>query len=106
MRSWVPVSSSRSLPTCAELGDAHLAEIGDVEVVPLAGGLELLHLVEFGDRRAGRHLRPASGPAVALALIWTKLGHGLGFPRGDTGPGLVIARNRSAAQAGLGIHEA
>ena len=36
----------------AELRHAHLAEVGDLEVVPLAGGLELLLLVVFGDRRA------------------------------------------------------
>ena len=51
----------------AELGDAHLAEVGDLEVVPLAGGLELLLLLVFGDgrappppmgaRRRGRRLR-------------------------------------------------
>ena len=35
-------------PDLAQLGDAHLAEIGDVEVVALARGLELLHLVVFG----------------------------------------------------------
>ena len=38
----------------AELGDAHLAEVGDLEVVPLAGGLELLLLLVFGDGRARR----------------------------------------------------
>ena len=50
----------------AELGDAHLAEVADLEVVPLAGGLEFLLLLEFGDggaaaadgvRRRGRRLR-------------------------------------------------
>jgi hypothetical protein len=68
----------------AQLRDAHLAEVGDVEIVPLAGGFELLHLVVFGDRRAGCHLRPASRPAIPLALIWTELGHGIRIPSGTT----------------------
>ena len=90
----------------AELGDAHLAKIGDVEVVPLAGGLELLHLVVFGDRRARGHLGPAARPAVPLTLVGTELGHERGVPSGiGRWPGLVIARNRSAAQAGLGWTE-
>ena len=38
----------------AELRDAHLAQVADVEVVPLAGGFELLLLFVFGDRGARR----------------------------------------------------
>ena len=63
----------------AELGDAHLAEVGDVEVVPLAGGLELLLLLVFGDggaaaapmgaRRRGRRLRER------IALVGAGSGH-------------------------------
>ena len=37
----------------AELVHTHLAQVDDVEVVPLAGGLELLLLFEFRHRRAG-----------------------------------------------------
>ena len=96
-------------PDLAELGDAHLAEIGDVEVIPLAGGLELLLLLVFRDggarediwvRRRGRRFRWRwSGPS------W---GMGLGVPQErarGTHSGLDIARNRSAAQAGLGCEE-
>ena len=38
--------------------------------------------VEFGDRRAGSHLGPAAWPAISVALIWTKLGHGAEVPSG------------------------
>ncbi len=44
-------------PDLAQLGDAHLAQVGDIEVVALARGLELLQLVVFGDGGA----RPAPG---------------------------------------------
>ena len=64
----------------AELRHAHLAEVGDLEVVPLAGGLELLLLLEFGDgrappppmgvRRRGRRLRGA-----LIALVGAGSGH-------------------------------
>jgi predicted naringenin-chalcone synthase len=49
----------------AELVDAHLAEVGDVEIVPLAGGLELEILLVFGDGGARRHLGSATWPTVA-----------------------------------------
>ena len=48
-----------------QLVDAHVAEVGDVEIVPLAGGLELEILLVFGDRGARRHLRSATWPTVA-----------------------------------------
>ena len=52
----------------AELRHAHLAEVGDLEVVPLAGGFELLLLFEFGDGRASAADGGASsGSAVACA---------------------------------------
>ena len=51
----------------AELRHAHLAEVGDLEVVPLTGGLELLLLFVFGDGRAAAADGGASsGSAVAL----------------------------------------
>ena len=62
----------------AELRHAHLAEVGDLEVVPLAGGLELLLLFEFGDGGAATADRvAAAGSAVArsIALIWAWCGH-------------------------------
>ncbi len=77
----------------------------DVEVVPLAGGLELLLLVVLGDRRARRHLGSASRPTIPLALVGTELGHGLGVPQEgarDTHPGWISRGIESAAQAGLG----
>ena len=50
----------------AELRHAHLAEVVDLEVVPLAGGLELLLLFEFSDGRAAATDGGASsGSAVA-----------------------------------------
>ena len=61
-----------------ELGHAHLAEVADLEVVPLAGGLELLLLLEFGDGSAATADGIASaGTAVArsVALVWAWSGH-------------------------------
>ena len=67
-------------------------EVGDVEVVPLAGGLELLHLVVFGDRRARDGTGDgagAGGYGLADALVGTELGHvGTGLTNGiGRGPG-------------------
>ena len=92
-------------PDLAELGDAHLAEIGDVEVVPLAGGLELLLLFEFGDRRARRHLGCGGAAAGCAGAGRDRVGAWAGGSSGKgawDASGLDIARNRSAAQAGLG----
>ena len=90
----------------AELGDAHLAEVGDVEVVPLAGGLELLLLFVFGDRRAGSHLGPAAWPAIPLALVGTELGHGLGVPSGrPVAPGWSSRRIDPLRRPGVGHME-
>jgi hypothetical protein len=65
-------------PDLAQLGDAHLAEIGDVEVIPLAGGLELLHLVVFGHGGAvaaatSAHWCASAGSAVGPhgSLVWS-----------------------------------
>jgi hypothetical protein len=64
----------------AELRHAHLAEIGDLEIVPLTGGFELLLLFEFRDRRAtATDGGAASGPSIALcaliALVRAGSGH-------------------------------
>jgi hypothetical protein len=64
----------------AELRHAHLAEVGHLEVVPLAGGFELLLLFEFCDGRASAaDGGAASGPSVALcaliALVRAGSGH-------------------------------
>ena len=49
MRSPVVGVELEVLRDLAELGDAHLAEVADLEVVPLAGGFELLLLFVFGN---------------------------------------------------------
>ena len=57
-----------------ELGDAHLAEVRDIEVVALARGLELLGLFVFAYRSsaAASHGGATTGTAIAHgALIWT-----------------------------------
>ena len=61
-----------------ELGDAHLAEVADLEVVPLAGGLELLLLFVFGNGGAATSDRIASARTPVsgtVALIWAWSGH-------------------------------
>src|SRR3970282_1438498 len=72
----------------AELGDAHLAEVGDVEVVALAGCLELGHLLEFAHRRAADGIATTRA-SVAGSLVRT--GHRKGVPararRGSDRPG-------------------
>ena len=64
----------------AELRHAHLAEVGDLEVVPLAGGLELLLLLVFGDgcATAATDGGAASGSAVALCALIALVGAGSG----------------------------
>ena len=52
-----------------ELRLAHRAEIGDVEVVPLASGLDLLHLVELAHGRAHRALGSTTRTTVTGTLI-------------------------------------
>ncbi len=52
-----------------ELLLGHRAEIGDVEIVALAGGFDLLHLVEFADRWAHRALGSAARAAIAGTLV-------------------------------------
>jgi hypothetical protein len=69
----------------AQLRDAHLAEIGDVEVVPLARGLELLLLLELRDGGT-LDLAASPGTAIARTLVWTELGHGLGGSLRRRGP--------------------
>jgi len=54
-------------PDLAQLRDAHLAQVRDVEVVPLAGGLELLHLVVFGHRGAAAAHGAAAAAGSAIA---------------------------------------
>ena len=60
----------------AQLRDAHRAQIGDVEVVALARGLELLHLVVFGDGGTTDG-HAAAGPPVAGTRVRTVRGHGV-----------------------------
>ena len=79
MRSPVSASSSSSCETWRELGDAHLAEVADLEVVALAGGFELLLLFVFGDGGATSASDgiPSAGTAVSgtVALVGAWSGH-------------------------------
>src|SRR5439155_4887400 len=62
----------------AELGDAHLAQVADVEVVPLAGCLELLLLVVFTDWGAtDGHAAARTSVSGSIARIGA-VGHGVG----------------------------
>ena len=67
-------------PDLAQLGDAHLAEVGDVEVVALAGGLELLLLVVFGHggAAAAAHLAAAAARAAVAHGALIRSGHRVG----------------------------
>jgi hypothetical protein len=58
----------------AELVDAHLAQVADIEVVSLARSLELLLFFEFAHRGAERGLSAASRSTVAGTLVGD-LGH-------------------------------
>src|SRR6185503_5178314 len=71
-------------PDLAELGHAHLAEVADLEVVPLLGGLELLLLLVFGYGRAIGRLGTSAGSAIAraIALVWAGSGHFYGVTCG------------------------
>ena len=79
MRSPVGGVELELAPDLAELGDAHLAEVADIEVVALARGLELLLLLEFGDGGAvAARLGTSTGSSVAgalIALVWAGSGH-------------------------------
>jgi len=59
----------------AELVDAHLAQVADIEVVALARSLELLLFFEFAHRGAERRLSAASWSTVPGALVWGWTGH-------------------------------
>jgi hypothetical protein len=64
----------------AEFRHAHLAEVADLEVVPLAGGLELLLLLEFSDGGASAATDgcAASGSSVSLCALIALVGAGSG----------------------------
>ena len=116
MRSPAAASRSSSRRDLAELGDAHLAEVADLEVVPLAGGFEFLLLLELGD--GGASATPdgvaAAGTSVAGALIWAWSGHmgrghlweGPAGPRkgrGCVGAERAVRANRVAASVPVGV---
>ena len=108
MRSSVGVSSSRLPPDLAELGDAHLAEVGDVEVVALARGLELLLLVEFADggAAAAAHLAgtAARAPVAHGALIWSGHRVGIHLLGMESGNGFGLAHAKTCPLAdGVGM---
>ncbi len=81
-----------------ELGDAHLAQIADLEVIALARGLEFLLLLELADGRdPGVHGGAASGSSVTgalVALVWAWSGH--------MGRSHLWARGRSRWPVGRG----
>ena len=91
----------------AEFRHAHLAEVADLEVVPLAGGLELLLLLEFGDGGASAATDggAASGSSVVVRADRAGRGRvralGKGHLRVMGGPGGWCARNRCRS-AGAG----
>src|SRR5207253_8589363 len=90
-----------------KLRDAHLAEIGDLEVISLASGFDLELLVVFADGRT-LDLAATPGTTISRTLVWTELGHGREIPSGRRrGPRdrAGAARNPSAAQAGSGMEE-
>jgi hypothetical protein len=64
----------------AEFRHAHLAEIADLEVIPLTRGLELLLLLEFGDGGASAATDggTASGSSVSLCALIALVGAGSG----------------------------
>ena len=64
----------------AELRHAHLAEVVDLEVIPLTGGLELLLLFVFSDGGATATADggSSSGSAVALGALIALVGAGCG----------------------------
>ena len=110
LRSWVPVSSSRSGVSSRELGDAHLAEVGEHRGRPLAGGLEFLLLLEL--ETGAREVAGCVGAGAKSGNAGRdRVGAWVGDSLGERGrgreprPGWVVARNRSAAQAGLGCSD-
>ena len=95
----------------AELRHAHLAEVGDLEVVPLAGGLELLLLLVFGDGARGRH-RWGRVVGVGGCVSADRAGrgrvraYGKGHLRVMGGPGDGARGIAAAARVPVGIHGA
>jgi hypothetical protein len=87
-----------------KLRDAHLAEVGDLEVIPLAGGFDLELLVVFADGRA-LDLAATPGTTVSRTLVWTELGHGREIPSGrrrEPRPGWNRAESiRCAGRSGM-----
>ena len=67
-----------ALDDLAELLDGHLAQVADVQVVALAGGLELGYLVLLGDGQAVGGLGATARPAVAAGALVGAIRHGVG----------------------------
>ena len=84
----------------AELLLGHLPQVGDVQIVPLSGGLDLLELLGLGDRRTTGDGRSTTRTAITgtIALVGTD-GRHMGRTHEGIGRGRRSARNRSAAQA-------
>ncbi len=82
----------------AQLRHAHRAQIRDVEVVALARGFELLHLVVFAYRRAADG-HAATRPPIAGTRVRTVRGHGVGFTL-EHHPGSRGIRSAAGAEVG------
>jgi hypothetical protein len=101
----------------AELGDAHLTEVIDIEVIALARSLELLLLFEFADGSAEGGLAAPPWTAVAGTLVGAWAGHLSGSPgcvrdglsgpiwpgSGSLGAERVCARNRCRSAVPVGM---
>ena len=81
----------------AELGDAHLAEVGDVEVVALARGLDLLLLLELADGGAEGRIAVGGG-ADGCGSAGRAAGRGLASGRGH--PAMVSGRRAGRTLGG------
>ena len=95
--------------TDVEFRHAHLAKVVDLEVVPLAGGLELLLLLVLGDGGApASDGGSSSGSAVALAiaLVWAGSGHMGRVTCGGGGPGDGARGIAAAARVPVGVDAA
>ena len=91
----------------AELRDAHLAEVGDLEVVPLAGGFDLQLLFVFGDGGAAatseRRASPWAAIAGTVALVGSGCGHMGKVTYGEWGPGDGARGIAAAARVPVGM---
>ncbi len=94
------------LPTdLSELGDAHLAQVADFEVVALARRLDLLLLLELRHGSAEGGLAASSRTAIAGTLVGAWAGHLVGVTwvrgGGDSGGAWRLAVRIAGSRAGV-----